>query len=535
MYRSSRSYLHLEQLEAREVLDASAFPNTANGIFIFSDQLNQGLSDKMVQFIASHYVGSQKLVPTENARYVADNPDWVLLNYRLATASGPVKYIHDGTWSSDWSEVDPHEDWFMHNADGKRLHSAPWDWYLHDINNSDFRQYWLNSVIKDLRTNGAQGVFADSFDAGISDGWFDVYDVRFAGAGAGDPSVWPGGVTWLDQLHDLITYMENGLAATNEQFVYIPNLDGLNTSWDTLDTSGLDGAFLEGFGNSGPAYLHGGTSDWILSMNRALAMSSAGKILIMQPYLVAQADSTTGLLQRGFDLGTYLLLKGDYTYLNIGAPGGSPTGAYYYPEYNIDLGNPTAPVASAVSQYAWKGIYRRDFENGIVLVNPTNSTVTIDLGQAYQQVVFSGGGALKEASLDADGNFIGGSLTQTSVQMVTLKPASAAILLNSAPQPPAPPSPPGGPTPSGTPVAGAILDTLRHNLAGIPERATSVEPQSNGAVANPIGKRFITPLLSPAVQPSAAFTDAGRLEIAILDGLTHKKARTTDLLEGNEE
>jgi len=138
--------LHLEELESRALPSVSAFPATTDGIYILSDQLWNNLSNQMVQFIASHYVGTQKLTPTENARYVADNASWVLLSYRLATTSGPVDYIINGQWGSDWDSVTSHEDWFMHNADGERLSNSQWEWYQNDISNPDWRQYWPSSV-----------------------------------------------------------------------------------------------------------------------------------------------------------------------------------------------------------------------------------------------------------------------------------------------------------------------------------------------------------------------------------------------------
>jgi hypothetical protein len=425
--------LQLEELERREVLNAAAFPATTNGIYVLSDQLNNSLSEAMVQFIASHYVGTQKMTPSENARYVAQNASWVLLDYRLGTTAGPADFINGGQWGSDWSTVNAHEDWFMHNASGERLHNSTWDWYQMDVTNSEWRQYWLSSVIANLRTDGAQAVFADGFTAGIGGFWYDQYDERFAGTNAANPAAWSDGVTWLDRLNDFAGYVESGLGGTPEQFSFIPNLDAMVTGWANPDTSQLDGAFLEGFGEWGPAYLHGSASDWTLSMNRALAMSSAGKIVIMQPSLLGTPDSATGQLQRGFDLGTDLLLQGEHTYLNMLAPGGSATGAYYYPEYSIDIGPAVTPTATAVSQYAWQGVYRRDFQNGLVLVNPTNASVTIDLGQTYERVTGSGGGALTASSLDASGNYIGGSLTQTAVTSVTLPPGSAAILLTPVP------------------------------------------------------------------------------------------------------
>src|SRR5262249_40851467 len=136
------------------------------------------------------------------------------------------------------------------------------------------------------------------------------------------------GVTWLKQLENLIDYMKAGLAETPEQFKYIPNVDALVTGWANLDLSHLDGAFLESFGDWAGGY-NGSPGDWVLSMNRALPLAQQDKILIMQPYLFGSPDSTIGKVQRGFLLGTNLLLKGDHTYLNIFAPGSGLSAQYF--------------------------------------------------------------------------------------------------------------------------------------------------------------------------------------------------------------
>ena len=77
-----------------------------------------------------------------------------------------------------------------------------------------------------------------------------------------------------------------------------------------------------------------------------------------------------------------MLLKGDQTYLNIDYGGG----VQYYPEYQLNLGTATTPLPSNVSSYLWNGVYRRDFQNGFVLVNPGSTTYTLNLGGTYQQV-----------------------------------------------------------------------------------------------------------------------------------------------------
>jgi hypothetical protein len=426
MYRNCPT-LRVEQLEARDLLSISAFPSTANALGVLSDQLPGTLSDALVRFVATHMVGTQKMLSSQTARFRAINPGWVELHYQLGTDSGPVPYIVNDQWGSDWSTVNAHEDWFLHDPSGNRLSNSQWNWYQNDISNPAWRQYWLSSVIADMRAEGSQGVFADSFQAGIGSFWYDQSDPRFAGTNAANPAAWPNGDTWTQQLGDLISYMEAGLAATPEHFLYIPNLGPLVTGWDNTDYSHVDGAFLEDFGDWGGGYLHGSPGDWVLSMNRALELSDAGKVLIVQPYLADAVGTPTGQLHREFLLGTYLLLKGDHTYLNMMAPGGG-VNAEWFPEYSLNLGPAVTPLASNVSQYLWNGVYRRDFQNGIVLVNPGPSTITVNLGRTMQNVTGTGGGVLTDASLDAQGNYVGGSLSATAASQVTLVPGQAAIL-----------------------------------------------------------------------------------------------------------
>jgi Ca2+-binding RTX toxin-like protein len=83
-----------------------------------------------------------------------------------------------------------------------------------------------------------------------------------------------------------------------------------------------------------------------------------------------------------------------------------------------------------VSSYKWDGLYRRDFQKGFVLVNPSNTTITVDLGGYYEQATGHGGGLMDDSSLNTSGGYVGGTLTYERVHAVTLPPGSAAFLLN---------------------------------------------------------------------------------------------------------
>jgi hypothetical protein len=391
-------------------------PDTSTRIIPFADQLGNGYSDALVRFVATHFAGTQKMLRAENDRFRAVNANWLLLHYRLGSSSGPVLYIHNGTWSSDWTDVTAHEDWFMHNMDNLRHHEPTSNWDINDISNTGFREYWVSSVIADMRATGAQGVFADSFEAGISGYGVTDPDLRFDGTNPGNPLYWPNGDTWLLQKHEWSAYIEQAFASTSEHFLFVPNIGAMITGWADIDYSNIDGAMLEGF-----AYMEA-PADWVLGMNRAIKLAAAGKMIIVQSYPTGTGQQYID--ERDFLLASYLLLKGTHTYINLGG-----SGVYYFPEYDLDFGTAKAPLPADVSAYQSGGVYRRDFDKGIVLVNPSTASVSVPLSGTYRQVQPSGGGATGDAQLDTGGNYIGGTISYVNLTSVTLAPRTAALLL----------------------------------------------------------------------------------------------------------
>jgi hypothetical protein len=298
----------------------------------------------------------------------------------------------------------------MHNQNNARHYDATDNWYINDISNMGFRDYWVSSVIADMRATGAQGVFADSFEAGISGYGVTDPDTRFDGTNPANPTYWPNG-TWIVQKHAWSAYVEQAFAGTPEQFLFVPNIGAMITSWANVDYSNIDGAMLEGF-----AYMEA-PSDWVLGMNRAIKLTAAGKFIIVQSY-------PTSVDERAFILASYLLLKGSKTFVNMA--GG---GVYYFPEYQIDFGAPNNPLPGDVSTYQWSGVYRRDFAKGMVLINPDVNPASVTLPMALRQVTATGGGATSDAQLDAGGKYIGGTLSYASVTSLTLQARTAALLI----------------------------------------------------------------------------------------------------------
>jgi hypothetical protein len=335
----------------------------------------------------------------------------LLLHYRLGISSGAARYIHDNQWRSDFRGVTAHEDWFLHNERGQRHHHPTNDWDIHDIQHPAFREYWVASVIADMRATGAQGVFADSFEAGVSGYGITPPDRRFDRTAPADPAAWPGGVTWLQQKLAFVDFIVDRLHAAREQFLFVPNIGGLTTTWWWPGYANVDGAMLENFALKTTA------DDWVLSMNRALELTRAGKLVIVQSY----PDSVQ---ERLFLVASYLLIKGQRTFINAGG-----SDVLYFPEYELPLGPAPAALPTSVAAYAWEGLYRRDFRDASILVNPGPASVRIPMPEAFQLATPSGGGRVTDAQVDPRGRYTGGTLTFTDPAELLLPPQSAAFLI----------------------------------------------------------------------------------------------------------
>ena len=112
----------VEALEDRVV--PSYFPPTTSGIHIFEDQLPSSLSSAMLQFLATHTDGTQKILLNQTAQFRAINPNFTVLHYQLGTGNSPYDYIMNNQWASDWSSVNQQESWFAHQSYSGELQSA---------------------------------------------------------------------------------------------------------------------------------------------------------------------------------------------------------------------------------------------------------------------------------------------------------------------------------------------------------------------------------------------------------------------------
>jgi hypothetical protein len=398
------------------------FPDTTRGIHVFTDQLSTSMSDAQWQFAATHYAGTQKMLRSDADRLRALNSMFLILHYRLGLGLGyrapgsacqPV-----GDWlgiieGNDWVREYPEstqDSWFYHYPEGSenRVYNCDWGWYLMNLDDDSWRNYWHGEVLRQIQANDDDGVFMDSLSVPNYLGtWvpnLPAVDEEFENA-------------WSDRIQSWLTWLQTQPVG---DYYIIPNVGNWINSRDRTDYSPADGVMVEGFAieGDGSPYEYG---DWQLQMNQLLRLVVQDKVIIGQSYVAGDRE-------RMFAVGTYLLVKGSHTFVTMELS----EEPEWFPEYDIPIGVPTESAGSDIANLydATNRVYRRDFDNAFVLVNAqhmSGSTVTVNLGGTYYLAKVSGGGIVPSSGTPT------GKVTYEAVTSVRLPAYSAAILFKAIP------------------------------------------------------------------------------------------------------
>jgi hypothetical protein len=348
-------------------------PNTTGAVHVWDDQLPDSMSDAQIRFVARHVDGTQKVSLQSARRLRAVNPGFLVLYYRLGIGDGPVPFRLGNRWGSDYGSVTHHESWFWH-ARGRRVVNTQSDWYVMNPD-SGWRRYWASSVLRNSAQLGDDGVFADSLSV-----------PQYLGADNFNPSFqyFVGEDAWTARIDRFMRYEKRRL---RRRLWFLPNAGSWITTRDRTDYSIPDGVMIEDFAEAGPSDFYA-VSDWQLEMNRVLGLVRRGKVILAQSYL-GPRDMTA----RGFVLGSYLLVKGSRTFLNMWI-GQEPQ---WFPEYGVDLGRALAPPPRTIGALRVDGgLYERTYERGGAAVNPGGRARTIFFGAPVRVIRPLGGGALND-------------------------------------------------------------------------------------------------------------------------------------------
>lgn len=177
-----------------------------------------------------------------------------------------------------------------------------------------------------------------------------------------------------------------------------------------------NGGLLEGIiGASWSIETWGGWQEMMNQYNSVMAAMAAPKLVIFSQY-----GSPTDYQSFRYGFASCLMNDGYYSFTN---PSAGYSGVVWFDEYNANLGQAVSTPPTAAWQ---KGVWRRNFTNGIALVNPNgNGPQTVQLGGTFVRIKGTQDPAVNSGQ---------------TVTSVTLQNRDGLILLRQAPleQPKAP-------------------------------------------------------------------------------------------------
>jgi hypothetical protein len=424
-----------------------SLPTSKSVPLIWPDQLNIDPSNTAQnQFIASHYVGSQKLTVRLSQAIRDHNPNFLVLQYHKAYGvdiQGNI--VGPNTWANDMETTfdpwvashttpacrDP-ENYFLHynniSAATRVQHyfNNIMEFYLANPTSQCWIEYIINVTVSRCQSINFDGVFFDvayfpyyEYEPGYRSGgpmWFEYPPWNWPSIPSDPPTVANNWNAWVVPYWAAV---HAGLHAGSLNYLVLPNPDKLITSW-YLDVylNSTDGAFVEGFFSD--VY----DSDWQLAAGRVLRFitgRSTNKVMIAQPYPSTMAE-------RIWSMGNYLLLRNSKSYLSYGSC------TCWYPEWELNLGDYESEPPDLLSDML-NNVYFRKYTNGLVLVNPTSNSQQYTLDRTYYQVSFWGGGQVDSNGVPPPYNI---TIDTTPLTGTVTVPSRSALILSSQPTPPPP-------------------------------------------------------------------------------------------------
>jgi len=315
------------------------------------------LTSGQISYIATHFTlldtGFDSMSSSQAIK--SENPNMIILGYEDLIG------VYPG--GDNWTQINSNESWFAHDANGSRIQNTAWGWYLMNITNLGWKQFYVSHANSQMNNTVYNGVFAD-----------DCWNLMTAPEKKFNRIVPASLVSAWHQ--DMIVFLQYIKANLLPGKMLIVNTDDW-ADYDYIDVA--DGMMIEGYEHApwslGTA-LGGGPSIDVLALE-----SAAGKIVWAE-----SGTNTTGMTQTQIDT----MLEYCYCSFLVGMNGpktywgwnnGSSYNPFqysYYPIMDTNIGQPTD------AYYSSQNVYMRDFTGGKVLFNPSANSYAVSLGGNYQ-------------------------------------------------------------------------------------------------------------------------------------------------------
>jgi Hypothetical glycosyl hydrolase family 15 len=255
-----------------------------------------------------------------------------------------------------------HPEWFLDDTTGRRVEWSdyPGVWQM-DVGNSSYQDTWLANVLGELRRYGWDGVMLD-----------DVMPYPNWHLNGRTLAKYPTIPSYTAATRSFLARVCSGVVAGG--FLALPNIGSTSPEnwrdWIRL-CSGAVQEYWTKWGQD--ATMHFGGSDWTERQRFLQITQEENRIFLGVTY----APHTDFRSMRYARANFLLDWNGSPKSVLAFEPTTPEAQDPYHSEWTVDVGLPSA------AKYTVGGIWRRDFTKGVVLVNPSAESRTVDLGASH--------------------------------------------------------------------------------------------------------------------------------------------------------
>lgn len=387
------------------ILPQTGYPKIA--AFYLATPINESSAKE----IAKHDLAVLNMAAQNNPEYLKKikelNPKIVLLAYTSnAETLNSLLYDNEPSGNGIWHQLSSgvREEWIMKKYTGEKVHiwkdNNLMNPYIKSWDGKSYGDYLADFLYEKVLDAGYwDGLFFDTTSQNIS--WvssdLDINNDGRKDNGATINQLWQEGHRY---------FFRKLREKTGSSYLIVTNGD--------LEISDYaNGRMFEGF----PEYWEGG---WNNQMKKYYSLGESGYWPRLN--IINSDTENTGnkydYPSMRFGLASALLGDG---YYNFESGTESRITLWWYDEYSVDLGQPTGRAFNVFNRndYNFKeGVWQRDFERGIVLVNSTDKPQTINLEAEYEKIR-----GAQDISVN-DGSVVNRVTVPSKDGIILLRPAS---------------------------------------------------------------------------------------------------------------
>jgi hypothetical protein len=255
-----------------------------------------------------------------------------------------------------------HPEWFLQNTSGSRFTSNSYHYlWAADVGERSYQERWADGVLAELRSSGWDGVFMDDTNATMR----HHYSVPAVAKYPSD-SAYRGAVrTALATIGPRVSAAGKLAVANIGSWGEFPSV---GNDWLQFLDGAMDEMFLKWGTTPGQGYAP--SYRWQAQLDALKLAESHNKL-----YLAVTHSSAVDRDAARYGYGTMLLGSNGRGHFTLAQ---DYTNETWFPEYDYELGQPKGPESGSAD-----GVHRREFERGLVLVNPSGQSRAVTFGDTY--------------------------------------------------------------------------------------------------------------------------------------------------------